>query len=81
MRSFVTCSKGASRDLCSAFSTFLEIETLPFAGDAKADFLLVYMLILVGEAEVEVASAVVTNKAWLPRKAFFVGWCRAGLLI
>ncbi len=37
------------------------------------------MLILAGEVEVE--SAAVTNKAWPPRKAFFVGWRRAGLLI
>jgi hypothetical protein len=79
--SFVTCSKCASRDLCGAFSTFLEIETPPFAGDARADLLLVQMLILAGEVEVEVHSAAVTNKAWPPRNAFFVGWCIAGLLI
>ncbi len=32
------------------------------------------------EAEVEVKRVVVTNKAWPPWKAFFVGWHRAGLL-
>jgi hypothetical protein len=39
------------------------------------------MLILVGEAEVKVKSAGVINEAWLPWKAFFVGWHRARMLI
>ncbi len=60
---------------------FLEIETPPFSGDARAALLLVYMLILAGEVEVNVKSAAVTHEAWLPQKAFFVGWRIAGLLI
>ncbi len=52
-----------------------------FARDTRADLLLVYMLILAREAELEVKRAAVTNEAWPPRKAFFVGWRRAGLLM
>ncbi len=33
------------------------------------------------DTEVELERAAVTNKAWPPQKAFFVGWCRAGLLM
>jgi hypothetical protein len=39
------------------------------------------MLILVGEAEVEVKKVAVNNRAWPPQKVFFIGWCRAGLLM
>jgi hypothetical protein len=33
------------------------------------------------EAKVEPERVAVSNKAWSPRNAFFIGWCRAGLLM
>ncbi len=51
---------GAPRDLCDIVSTSLGIGAPPFAGDARAVILLVYMLILVGEAEEDVKKAAVT---------------------
>ncbi len=33
------------------------------------------------DAEAELERVAVTNKAWPPRKAFFAGWNRAGLLM
>ncbi len=30
------------------------------------------------QAKVELERAIVSNKAWSPRKVFFVGWCRLG---
>ncbi len=50
----------------------------PFWGDEIAVLLLVYMLIFLGEAEVDVDRVVVTSKIWSPQRAFFVGWQEEG---
>jgi hypothetical protein len=50
----------------------------PFAEDEIAALLLVYMLIFLGEAMVDVDRAAVTSKIWTPQRAFFVGWQEEG---
>jgi hypothetical protein len=71
---------GAPRDLRDIVSTSLGTGALPFAGDARAVLLLVYMLILAGEAEEDFEKAAVTKEeAFALRKDFFVGWRDAGL--
>jgi hypothetical protein len=69
---FVTCSTGASRDLCGAFSTFLEIETPPFCQGYEGGSLVGVDDDPCRGDKVKLENAAVTNKAWPLQKAFFV---------
>ncbi len=50
----------------------------PIAGDEIAVLLLVYILIFLGEAKVDVDRVAVTSETWSPQRAFFVGWREEG---
>jgi hypothetical protein len=47
-------------------------------GDEIVVLLLVYILIFLGEAEVDIDQAAVPSKIWFPQRAIFVGWREEG---
>ncbi len=50
----------------------------PFVGDEIAVLLLVYVLIFLGEAEIDVDWAAATSEIWSSQRDFFVGWEEEG---